>query len=297
MVLRELYLQQRWLPFRGGGRLDDRFQVRAFQRSECRRCRQRAGIACDSQTFSNHNGGQNAFGPDGYLYVGMGDGGFFDDPNEAGQDDGTLLGKLLRIDVDVPNAPYWRVPSDNPNPIAGELGLIWAKGLRNPWRFSFDRATGDLYIGDVGQDTFEEIDVQPGDSRGGENYGWDNFEGTFCLPDRRGATECPDPADGFVFPVLEYGRGDGISVTGGVVYRGCSLQTLLGHYFYSDFGSGFVRSFVLAGGEATQRLDRTSSIDVPAGRNLQFPASYGEDARGELYVVDRDGEVFQLVAD
>jgi cysteine-rich repeat protein len=244
------------------------------------------------QPFTNHNGGQLAFGPDGYLYVGMGDGGSGFDPQGNAQSDATLLGKMLRVDVDVAEPPYWRAPDDNPAGGEGELALIWAKGLRNPWRFSFDRANGDLYIGDVGQRTFEEIDVQPGTSRGGENYGWVFYEAGSCVA----PPNCPDRLS-FVFPVLQYGRNDGISVTGGFVYRGCAMPSLRGTYFYSDFGSAFIRTFVLLDGTATQRRDRTAEIAVPSGLDIQFPASYGEDARGELYIVDRDGEVFQLVAD
>lgn len=250
-----------------------------------------------AQPFTNHNGGQLAFGPDGYLYVGMGDGGSFDDPLEAGQDDETVLGKMLRIDVDVDSPPYWRVPNDNPNGRSGILGLIWAKGLRNPWRYSFDRATGDLYIADVGQSTFEEINVQAGASRGGENYGWDIFEGDMCFNDRQGPSECPASREGFVFPVLQYGRNQGVSVTGGFVYRGCALSAWQGVYFYSDFVSAWVRTFVLAGGQATQQRDITASIALPSGRDLRFVSTYGQDARGELYIADRrDGEVFQFVA-
>ncbi len=248
-------------------------------------------ILAIEQPFTNHNGGQLAFGPDGYLYVGMGDGGSGFDPQGNAQNDSTLLGKMLRIDVSPTDPPYWRVPDDNPIPGRTELSLIWAKGLRNPWRFSFDRATGDLYIGDVGQRSFEEIDVQPANSLGGENYGWDIYEGFTCVE----AGNCPDP-DLFARPVLQYGRSDGISVTGGFVYRGCAIPSLRGNYFYSDFGTGFIRTFVLLDGTATQRRDRTAEIGVPNGLDIQFPASYGEDARGELYIVDRDGDVFQLVA-
>jgi len=137
------------------------------------------------QPFANHNGGQVAFGPDGFLYVGMGDGGGGGDPLETAQDDGSLLGKLLRLDVDVEAPPYYAVPATNPNAAAGDpLGLIWAKGLRNPWRFSFDRVTGDFYLGDVGQSGWEEIDVQAGTSAGGENYGWDIFEATAIATSR-----------------------------------------------------------------------------------------------------------------
>lgn len=244
------------------------------------------------QPYSNHNGGQLAFGPDGYLYVGMGDGGSAFDPQGYAQRDDTLLGKMLRVDVDVDTPPYWRVPDDNPPGGAGELALIWAKGLRNPWRFSFDRGTGDMYIGDVGQRSFEEIDVQPAGSTGGENYGWDFYEAAACVE----PPNCPDRLF-YVFPVVQYARTAGISVTGGFVYRGCAIPSLRGTYFYSDFGSAFIRTFVLVDGTATQLRDRTDEIAVPDGLDVQFPASFGEDARGELYLVDRDGEVFQFVGD
>ncbi len=248
------------------------------------------------QPFANHNGGQVAFGPDGMLYVGMGDGGLFNDPQETGQRDDTLLGKMLRLDVDVEDAPYRRVPADNPNGRTDELGFIWAKGLRNPWRFSFDRANGNLYIGDVGQGTFEEINVQPGSSGGGENYGWDLFEGDVCFEPDPGQDDCPNPNDGFTHPVLRYGRNHGISVTGGFVYRGCALPSLDGRYFYSDFASAWLRTFVLLDGTLTDERDLTDSIAVAGTTSIDSVSSFGEDARGELYVVDRGGEVFQLVA-
>ncbi len=247
------------------------------------------------QPFANHNGGQVAFGPDGYLYVGMGDGGFGGDPNEVAQDDASLLGKLLRLDVDVDEAPYYAVPPSNPRADRGmPLGLIWAKGLRNPWRFSFDRLLGDLYIGDVGQQRFEEIDVQPAASTGGENYGWDVFEGDACY-DPPPLPECPNPADGFTAPVLTYGRTDGFSVTGGFVYRGCALPDLRGTYFYGDYGTAFIRSFVLAEGRASAQHDWTAEVAPGGGLSIREISSFGEDARGELYVVDLGGEVFKLV--
>ncbi|MEO8603260.1 MAG: PQQ-dependent sugar dehydrogenase [bacterium] len=249
------------------------------------------------QPFANHNGGQLAFGPDGYLYLGMGDGGGGGDPRENGQNDASLLGKLLRLDVDVETTPFYAVPPDNPHAADGaRLGLIWAKGLRNPWRFSFDRATGDLYIGDVGQDRFEEIDVQPAGSRGGENYGWDIFEGNACFePDP--APTCPEqlpPA--FTPPVLDYGRADGsCSVTGGLVYRGCALPDLRGQYFFSDYCSAFLKTFTLVDGTVTGLTNRTSALAPGGGRSIATVVSFGADARGELYIADLGGEIYKLV--
>jgi cysteine-rich repeat protein len=251
------------------------------------------------QPFGNHNGGQLAFGPDGYLYVGMGDGGGGGDPLEAGQDDTTLLGKMLRLDVDTGagSPPYHRVPPTNPDAQLGSpLGLVWAKGLRNPWRFSFDRATGDLYIADVGQNAREEVSVQPASSAGGENYGWDVFEGTSCFEPPPPAVTCPDP-DGFTMPVVEYTNPTaGCSVTGGFVYRGCALPDLVGTYFYSDFCSAFIRTFRgVVGGVAQDERDRTAELAPGGGLAIESVTSFGEDARGELYIADRSGEIFKIV--
>jgi hypothetical protein len=256
------------------------------------------------QPFSNHNGGQLAFGPDRFLYVGMGDGGGGGDPQENAQDDGSLHGKLLRLDVDVDTPLYYRVPPTNPNAGAGDpLGLIWAKGLRNPWRFSFDRASGDLYIGDVGQSGWEEIDVQAGTSAGGENYGWDIFEGNgHCFEPEPPASSCPGRG-GFTMPVIEYPNfdngsvaGEGCSVTGGFVYRGCALPDLRGTYFYADFCAAFVRTFRgVAGGVAQDPVDRSAELAPGGGLSIDDVTSFGEDARGELYIADRGGEIFKIV--
>jgi glucose/arabinose dehydrogenase len=227
--------------------------------------------------YSNHNGGNLVFGPDGYLYFGMGDGGNGGDPNGNGQNLGVLLGKLLRIDVRV--EPY-AVPPDNP--FVGRAGArpeIWAYGLRNPWRFSFDRKTGDLYIADVGQDAYEEIDFQPSGDRGGENYGWNLMEGFH--PYEGGAQQ------GLSMPVAEYDHSGGnCSVTGGYVYRGSLLPELYGMYVFGDYCSG--RIWVLAhaaeGWRMAEWLDTSLSI-----------TSFGEDDSGELYLLDRaTGGVFQF---
>lgn len=235
------------------------------------------------QPFSNHNGGLIAFGPDGMLYVGLGDGGSGGDPEENGQDRGTLLGTILRIDVDAGD-PYG-IPSDNPfvdQP--GARGEIWAWGLRNPWRFAFDRDTGDLYIADVGQNRFEEVNAVSGAGRG-LNYGWDVMEGEACF-------EPPEGCDrtGLTLPVTVYGHADGCSVTGGHVYRGEAIPSLRGTYFYSDFCSGFVRSFRFAGGRATE--ERRWPALEPSERAV---SSFGEDAEGELYLTTAGGSVYKVV--
>jgi cysteine-rich repeat protein len=248
---------------------------------------------------SNHNGGHIAFGPDGYLYYGMGDGGGSGDPQETAQDLNRLLGKLLRIDV---NAPTYAIPPTNPFVGAPGLDEIWAYGLRNPWRWSHDRGTGDLYIADVGQNTIEEVNVEAAASTGGENYGWDVFEGDACFEPTPPDTMCPNPPTGFTFPVLTYTHALGCSVTGGYVYRGCRMPDLHGTYFYSDICSGFVKTFKgVAGGVAQNQQDRTADVAPGGGLSIGGVSSFGEDARGELYVVDYggglggQGEVYRLV--
>ena len=237
------------------------------------------------QPFANHNGGGLAFGNDGMLYIGLGDGGAGGDPLGNGQDLGVPLGKMLRIDVDSGN-PY-TVPTDNPFvSSANAFREIWAYGLRNPWRFSFDRATGDLFIGDVGQSGREEIDLGLASRRGGENYGWNVMEGSLCYPSGNGCDRT-----GLVLPVAEYGHSDGCSVTGGYVYRGCRMPGYAGTYFYADYCSALVRSFRLQGGQATDARDWSA----PLGRGLDHPTSFGVDADGEIYIVDYDGELYKIV--
>ena len=239
------------------------------------------------QPFANHNGGGLAFGNDGFLYIGLGDGGSGGDPQGNGQNPATRLGKMLRIDVSATTAPF-AIPSDNPFVgRSGTLPEIWAVGLRNPWRFSFDRTTGDLYIGDVGQGALEEIDVGLASRRGGENYGWNTMEGSRCFSPSSGCN-----MTGLTLPVAEYGRSDGFSVTGGVVYRGCRMPGYAGTYFYADYGTGLIRSFKLDNGRATDPRDWTSVLG--GGRTIVNPSSFGVDADGEVYIVDYSGSVYRI---
>jgi len=236
-----------------------------------------------AQPFANHNGGGLAFDNAGRLLIALGDGGSGGDPLGNGQRLDTFLGKILRIDVDAA-APY-AVPADNPfRATAGAAPEIWAYGLRNPFRISVDRPTGDLYIGDVGQNRVEEVDVGLASRRGGENYGWNVTEGSQCYSPSSGCSRT-----GFTPPVYEYTHSEGCSVTGGVVYRGCRMPDLAGTYFFGDYCTGLVRSFRLASGQATDVRDWTAGL-----RGINSPSSFGLDADGEAYVVDYDGEVYRL---
>jgi glucose/arabinose dehydrogenase len=231
------------------------------------------------QPFENHNGGMLAFGPDGYLYIGVGDGGSGGDPLGSGQSLDTLLGKLLRIDVD--NGEPYAIPSDNPFAAGGGLPEIWAYGLRNPWRFSFDPLTGDLYIGDVGQGEWEEIDFLPAGYPGGANFGWNIYEGVHHY------SGAPDPGTPLVFPVAEYGHDVGQSVSGGVVYRGTALPEWYGVYVYGDFSMGKVWGLLqLAGG------NWQNSLLFETGTLI---SSFGQDENGEVYLVNYNGELLRLV--
>ncbi|MBE2197645.1 MAG: PQQ-dependent sugar dehydrogenase, partial [Anaerolinea sp.] len=231
------------------------------------------------QPYANHNGGQVKFGPDGYLYVGMGDGGSANDPLRAGQDLNNLLGKLLRLDVDF-NPDGYAIPADNPFVTDDNArNEIWAYGLRNPWRFSFDRLTGDLFIADVGQNLWEEINFQPAASRGGENYGWRIMEASYCFM----ADACDQT--GLILPIFEYNHELGCSVTGGYIYRGAELS-LYGNYFLGDYCQGTIWGLTptdAGGWQATVVYQGAGNI-----------SSFGEDVNGELYVLNHLGSVWQI---
>ena len=247
------------------------------------------------QPFANHNGGWIAFSPkDKFLYISVGDGGSENDPNKTSQNPKLLLGKMLRIDVakdDFAGDPTrnYAIPADNP--FVGKpdfLPEIWALGLRNPWRCSFDRKTGDLYIGDVGQNKFEEIDFQPAASMGGENYGWSLKEGKHPFK------PVPGPAPALIDPIFEYTHENGEqAVIGGYVYRGTALPEIVGMYFFADL-TGFVTSFAFDGNAVHNQLDRTDEL-FPTGGPSAF-SSFGEDGQGEIYLVNLlPGEIYKIV--
>ena len=232
------------------------------------------------QPYSNHNGGQLAFGPDGFLYVALGDGGSAGDPEDNGQNTDVLLGKLLRLDVDSGD-PYG-IPDDNPFANGGGEPEIWAYGLRNPWRFSFDAKAGDLWIADVGQGEFEEINRRPA-TAGGLNYGWDQMEGLECYE----GGDC-DTADKIV-PISGYSHDLGCSVTGGYVYRGRDFPDLRGGYVFGDYCSGLIWAVDATAGEFTEPVELMAS-------DLSI-SSFGLDEAGELYLTDlAGGQLLRVVA-
>ena len=233
------------------------------------------------QPYSNHNGGHLVFSPDGMLYVGLGDGGAAGDPQGNGQDTSTLLGSILRIDVSrLDDLGTYEVPEDNP--LAGRGGAargeIWAYGLRNPWRFSFDRETGTLWAADVGQNLYEEIDI----IRPGLNYGWNVMEGSHCFRQQG----CD--AQGLTMPVAEYGRDGGCSVTGGHVYRGRRIPSLYGAYLYGDFCSGKIWALRHDGAAVTEHMEIADT-----GLSI---SSFGEDPSGEVYVLTFEGVIYRFAA-
>jgi glucose/arabinose dehydrogenase len=226
------------------------------------------------QPFGNHKAGQLAFGPDNRLYIALGDGGGEGDPQGNGQNPNTLLGKILRIDVDS-GVPFG-IPGDNPFALGGGRPEIFAIGFRNPWRFSFDMPTSRLFAGDVGQSTREEVDIV---NRGG-NYGWNTMEGTFCFNPPSGCNQ-----SGLTLPIFDYGRSDGNTVIGGFVYRGSAIPSLVGRYVFTDFGNGTLRVLTENAGSWT-RSDLLST-----GRAI---SSFGRDAQNELYVLDYGGSLLKL---
>jgi glucose/arabinose dehydrogenase len=232
------------------------------------------------QPFPNHKGGQSAFGPDGFLYIGLGDGGSAGDPFGNAQNLQTLLGKMLRIDVDHSSAglPY-AIPADNPFLNGADRGEIWAYGLRNPWRFSFDSTSGRLFAGDVGQDKFEEIDIL---QKGG-NFGWNIMEGLHCF---KPATGCN--MTGLILPILEYDHTQGDAVIGGYVYRGTAIPQLVGTYLLSDFQTG-----TIWGLKENPPGTWTRSQLLATGKNI---SSFGRDEAGELYVLDYSGTLLRIVS-
>jgi glucose/arabinose dehydrogenase len=238
-------------------------------------------ILVRSQPQMNHHGGQLQFGPDGYLYISLGDGGGGGDPLNAGQRIDTWLGKILRVQVGATGD--YTVPADNPfvgQP--GALAEIWALGLRNPWRFSFDRTAGHLFVADVGQNAYEEVNYQPVSSSGGENYGWRIMEGTHC---HQPPTGCG--ITGLTLPIHEYGRSQGDrSVTGGYVYRGGAYPELAGIYFFGDFASGRIFGLRRDGAGWANHTFLKSNLKI---------ASFGEDEAGNVYVADLTGGVHRIV--
>lgn len=242
---------------------------------------------------ANHNGGTIFFGPsDGYLYVSIGDGGGSGDQHGTignGQDTTTLLGKIIRIDVN--NGLPYTIPESNPFVGIAGADEIWAYGLRNPWRVGYDTDNGDLYIADVGQSSWEELNYQPGTSSGGENYGWRLMEGAHCY---NPSSDC-DPG-GLTYPLTEYSSALGCSIVAGYVYRGCRIPDLRGTFFYADWCSASIWSFALTDGQVTDSTDRTGELDPPGADQINQPSSFGLDGAGEMYILDHaDGEVYKIV--
>ena len=259
------------------------------------------------QPFANHNGGHIAFGPDGYLYIGMGDGGASNDPQHNAQDPMSLLGKMLRIDVNVALADVngYVVPPDNPFPPGNALGAlpeIWAFGLRNPWKFSFDPpalgGTGAMFIGDVGQGMWEEIDYQP-PGVGGRNYGWRNREGAHPNPNALTGGNLPPAYEPLIDPITEYQHPVGASVTGGVVYRGRALRaSYRGRYFYADLGgrNWSIALMPAAGGEVTASPPLEHTAEFGGVERIGLVTAFGIDASGEIYIVGyTQGVIFKVV--
>ena len=258
-----------------------RYSVSTANRDQADRSSSTIALTISHSEFPNHNGGNLVFGPDGYLYLGPGDGGSGGDPHNHAQDLSQLLGKILRIDVDT--LPY-QIPASNPfRNTNGARPEIWAYGVRNPWRFSFDRQTADLLIADVGQDLWEEVDFQPATSIGGENYGWRRMEGNHCY---NPATNCQTGS--LVTPILEYSHQEGCSITGGYRYRGTRYPLMRGIYFFGDYCSGTIWG-------ATQQSNGTWTRQTLLTTSPKLAIStFGEDVNGELYVADLNGVVYHI---
>ena len=253
------------------------------------------------QPYSNHNGGHLTFGPDGKLFIGVGDGGYAGDPDENGQNINTILGSILRLDVDQ-SFPY-SIPPDNPFINQQDARQeIWCYGLRNPWRFSFDSENGDLYIGDVGQSNWEEINYTPFHKVSGANFGWNEMEGTHCYPDDKNCNP-----NSFTLPVFEYpnnanyikiligwnqNNAQGCSVTGGYVYRGESIKELQGLYIFGDYCTGKIWSFKIEDETAKDHTEwKVNGIE-----NDLHLSSFGEDGLGELYLLNHTGSIYKIVS-
>jgi len=258
------------------------------------------------QPYSNHNGGSIAFGLDGFLYIGFGDGGSAGDPENNAQNLNNFLGKILRIDIDT-NLEKYTIPQNNP--FTGKKNVkeeILCYGLRNPWRFSFDLLTGDLFIGDVGQNNWEEIDVIPGNKMGGQNFGWNILEGFHCYPEENDCNKT-----NFIEPIWEYpnnanylktmvgikqNKMDGCSITGGYVYRGNKIPEFYGRYIFGDYCTGKVWSFVYENGEAKDIKNHTHDILNSMNKNSFYLSSFGETIDGELLIVNYSGEIYLIIS-
>jgi len=258
-----------------------------------------------AQPYSNHNGGTIEFGPDGYLYIGLGDGGSAGDPEKRAQDLTNLFGKILRIDINT-DKPYL-VPKDNPFTYYRKFkDEIWSYGLRNPWRFSFDYLTGDMIIGDVGQNLWEEINIEYAkDNKGGNNYGWNVMEGNHCYPED---ATCSN--EGYIMPAFEYPNNanyaktlfgikqpnmDGCSITGGYVYRGKNIPKLYGKYIFGDYCTGKVWSIRIVEGKGEELVDHTKDILSSMGKREFYLSSFGQDNDQELFLIDYNGTIYRLV--
>ena len=261
------------------------------------------------QPYGNHNGGDIQFGPDGYLYISIGDGGKAGDPLNAGQDLSSLFGKIIRIDIE--QKPYG-IPRSNP--FFGQKDKreeIWAWGLRNVWRFSFDKQTGDKYLADVGQNKWEEVNFEPASSKGGLNYGWRIMEANHCYDPKENC-----PTEGLIKPIIEYPNDanhpafafriieelsfsetdvEGCSVTGGYVYRGQKIKSMQGQYIFGDYCSGNIWTLKVVNGKAINFKNRTEEINIGGGEFTTYISSFGQDSDGEIYIIDYNGGIYKLI--